>query len=108
MQLQPPVKREPYRPPPRAPDEIEPGEHEPTADQSPNEAGTIDATPPTGEPVIPEAGETVAAAIETVSVVSTENSPFPEPVEPQPPPEPRPPALADGFGAGVPEPLPPA
>jgi hypothetical protein len=110
MQLQQPVKREPYRPPPRTPEELEADANARLADElreaKADSDGDKGANAP--EPELPAAAlaDTNAMAIEVDASVSIEN---PSPVDAAPsvaetesPPEP----LADGFGAGVAESLP--
>ena len=123
MELLPPVKREPYRPPPRALEEgdLGPGTGEPdaaTVGLEPNgsvpaleAAASPDAAPPEALPTFTEvaivsAGVIVEAppAEAIVEPPSVAAPPLPEAApamadEGQPPPD----AAAEGFGAGIPD-----
>lgn len=118
MELIPPVKREPYRPPPRAPEEGDPGpgtgdREDGLEQQQPSvpveEAATETASPESGLVI----EEVAIAAVATVDAVSpTEPMPAPTPVDSSPPSPPGtddlpPDAAAEGFGAGIPD-APPA
>lgn len=127
MQLQQPVKREPFRPPPRAPEDREPDEAEEPeqlADEPAETAAVSEgASGASMEVVVVEASTELIA---TVEEVATPEAAPPTPVvdavlpeadmrEAEAPapvdsstvivvPEPRPESADDGFGAGVDEP----
>ncbi len=114
MQLQPPVKREPFRPPPRSPEDREPDEpddDERLADKPADVAAVLDTVVTTPAPAAELPAETVVEAIvvttEIVESISAETPSAVDGAAPAAVTEPQPSEpLAEGFGAGVVEPLP--